>query len=496
MTELTQLLRAATAAADAAQLAFGADKSTVTTRTGRVARWIGNIKKKENREISGRFLAGLRETYGGQIAADLVERFGIGRLAATGRPLQARFVREVVTQAESLKIKIRQHNASIADICAALPRSKSQSSLLRSQIDEAARELGPLSPDVIEQIDMGAVSREVEGAILETGRKPDRMIDISAAGRTARKVVHRTVNRALARSTDAEVRSQNPQPQAPICANTGVPAAIGPSAGVKNPEAAGDARASGSKVSPYVSDLKSRVDRALNGSAYRCLPGGQILTEEVGRNIDLTPAIIAWVETDVRNDSRSAGGAGDDALFDEADALASATVRDAENTVFLNGYGVRTTLGQHHHVLQQVFDRHPMVQELGGHWGTKIDASALSQRTLVRFSDRLSAALSDSLARPRELPGRVEQVKQRVEQEISRVADDMVGEFIMERTDELIRLLQHRPEAEFPPALAQIVLQVSTPAEKMVGLLSLGPRALGHMARTISERGLHTAAIR
>lgn len=91
---------AAAAASDNAQLALSDNGTRITTRTGRVARWIGNIRRSANTRANTLFIQSLHSRFGATVADRLAGSNNLVRQAENGRPLRARQVREVLGQAQ------------------------------------------------------------------------------------------------------------------------------------------------------------------------------------------------------------------------------------------------------------------------------------------------------------------------------------------------------------------------------------------------------------
>ncbi|MCY4565748.1 MAG: hypothetical protein OXE40_14885 [Gammaproteobacteria bacterium] len=487
MDNLADFLVVTRGAADSTPLGLDSNNSIVTTRSGRAARWVSNHRTAENVEVTRRFLAALGRTYGAGIADNLAKKSSLGQLLETGKPLQARVVRDSVAQADVMKVEIRRVNAQVASMFAALPESETGKSYLVSTIEAAAKRLEPPNPRIVAQIDMGAISREIEQAILRSGRNPDREIGLAEAARIVEEVAHRAVIKALARGMGTAAGSQGPDAATAVPANPGDPLKVNKSAGVAQPDAAAVATRSAPQVNPYDAQMKGTIDRKLADSAYESLPGGRALAEEIGRHADLVSGGTGGVQPDAQEEAQGTIGRVGYLPVAERHAFASAAIRAAEIDVFLSGYGVRTLSGQRFESLQQTFDQHPMVQIAERQWDVKMNASALSWHTCEAFSNRLAARLSDALTRPEELPAEDAPVKERVARAVSETAEDMVGDFMTERAEQLLHLVKSNPEDKFPIPLAQIFFHRSTPAENSFHLLSLPLPELRGLAGALAK---------
>ena len=242
------------------------------------------------------------------------------------------------------------------------------------------------------------------------------------------------------------------------------------------------------------SNVEALVDEKIAGSAYFDLAGGEDLVNEVRSKVDVAGTQQQIGQTRLAMAARGTlSGAGS---LSTAQTWVSSALNDAHEDIFLTGYGVKTGQGQQFDRLQRIVDRHPRAQALYKQYGLRFDASRASGALYGTLTEKLSNTLSEVLEHPEQLPGDGT-VKERVEQAISRKADQVVGEFIRERADALGRLREMHARGEIRPedmatfkadghrSLADVVLHHRIPPDmlsRLYALRSETPDNLGELA--------------
>ena len=244
------------------------------------------------------------------------------------------------------------------------------------------------------------------------------------------------------------------------------------------------------------SNIEGLIDEKIVGSAYFNLPGGEDLVNEVRSKVDVAGTQQQIGQTRLGMAARGTlSGAGS---LNTAQTWVNSALNDAHEDIFLTGYGVKTGQGQQFNKLQQVIDRHPRTQALYKQYGLRFDASRTSGALYGTLSEKLSNTLFEVLEHPEQLPGDGT-VKERVEQAVSRKADQVVGEFIRERADALGRLREMHARGEIRSedmatfkadghrSLTDVVLHQRIPPDmlsRLYALRSETPENLGDLAST------------
>ena len=89
------------------------DEMRVSSRSGRLARWVGKLQSSANREATRRFIDCLNDRYGTDLTGRLVSASGLDRSLQSGRPLRVRLVREVATLAMEMRIALKNPDAGV-----------------------------------------------------------------------------------------------------------------------------------------------------------------------------------------------------------------------------------------------------------------------------------------------------------------------------------------------------------------------------------------------
>ena len=444
-----------------AVLALTEDRNGVTTRSGRVARWMGKFQTSANREIANRFDESLKGRYGKELSDQVRESRGLDRLASLGKPLTVRQVQDASREAHALQVRFKDSNMQLVrSYSVPLLSSDRSISLMQMKIAHSACKASPEDPSVAKLVKPEDIAFKFEQAIANAGSNGTHLVTTEEAARILTKIVDQEVETSRrAAQNGASVASEAPD---------------GASA---HPVQAQEVQ---QWESSYVTDMKNLIQEILDNSPYVSLPGGKSLVDRVALKVDRANAVIQLVLSDVERESHNKGS--EEATAQDQERLARAAIEDAEQAVFLTGYGIRNGSERKVDCLQQVFDRHPHARDLLTNWGITINAARLSPSVHEKFSETLSARLSDALTHPEHLRSGAVPIKDKVDQLISQSAHEMVGEFIGQRTDTLIRLMTTGGRDEYAHDLVQVVLHRGGSASEVEHLLKLSPEAIAHLA--------------
>ena len=197
MIDIESFRSAAGSLRDDAQVTLTTDHRSVTARTGRIARWIGNFRTGANRDTSARFLESLYARYGGDLSEQALKSSGASRAIKGGKPLRARHVREAVRHADRLQAAFRDRNARAADTYLGRVATGVDLTLLQVMIDDAARKLHPGIPEGARLVDAAALEPGVRQAIAAAGKDGSRLVTTELAAVIVKPLVHEAVNAAL-----------------------------------------------------------------------------------------------------------------------------------------------------------------------------------------------------------------------------------------------------------------------------------------------------------
>ena len=201
MVEIENFSSAAQSVRDDAHIALTGDRARVTTRSGRLARWIGNLRTGENRAVSDRFAESLRARYGSDPSRRVLTSGGLDRPGA--RPLRARQVREAIHEAEAQQANLRRLNEQLARLYS---RLEAGPALIQVKINDAVQRRFPRDTTAMRLVDANALAPRLGQAIIAAGKDGKRLVtNDEAAGIVANVVsleverAYRTLDAALAR---------------------------------------------------------------------------------------------------------------------------------------------------------------------------------------------------------------------------------------------------------------------------------------------------------
>ena len=179
-----------------ARIALDRDESGVVAHTGRIARWAGRLRWSGNREVTGRFVASLRERYGREVADHVVRTTGMDRERARGRPLRARRVTEIVGAAEALRASIVDRNEMVATSYFDQKAIGSNRTILEESLERESGRLYPASPDIHRLVDAGRLSRLVKDELRAAGNDGAHLVTTRQAEQIFTRVLARELRAA------------------------------------------------------------------------------------------------------------------------------------------------------------------------------------------------------------------------------------------------------------------------------------------------------------
>lgn len=230
------------------------------------------------------------------------------------------------------------------------------------------------------------------------------------------------------------------------------------------------------------SDVEGLMNERIAQTAYFTLPGGKDLAQEVRSKVDI-PRVRRQFARDKHRNSAPGAPSGAANLRSMA-SWCDMAISQAQQDIFLTGYGVKTAQGQKFDRLQQIFDRHPQAQALYQQYGVKFNASRVSDMLYDALYKELPSKLYDAVHRPEQLPGEGP-VRERVERAVNQAAEQVVDRFIHGRAEALERLheLHARGEigtedmgafkADSPHSLTDVVLHHQIPPDMLSLLIAL-----------------------
>ena len=197
MIKLEHFLHATRSQQADAHVSVTADRTSATTRTGRLVRWIGRFRTGRNRDTANRFLSALRSRYGSEIAHIVSSSDEVKSALQRGTPLKARHVAASIDQADRLSIDFRRANARIA---ASFGKRINRTGPTRLQVKirhEAERmPLGWGSRGVASLVDEDHVARRLQQQLTALGAGDKRLVTTEDASRVLDTVVRNAVNAA------------------------------------------------------------------------------------------------------------------------------------------------------------------------------------------------------------------------------------------------------------------------------------------------------------
>ena len=180
-----------------AQVALDTKKTGVTVRSRRLARWAGKFRRSANREVTGVFIESLRNRYGGEVTDHLVKSTGMDRVMASGKPLSARHVAEIVGKADALHASIVDRNAHVAaSYNTSRMEDKSDISLLQFSLERQSNTLFPTNPNMHRLVDADGLSGMVEREIRAAGNNDAHFVTTQEAAQILTEVVRRELQAA------------------------------------------------------------------------------------------------------------------------------------------------------------------------------------------------------------------------------------------------------------------------------------------------------------
>ena len=196
MIELENFHRAAQAARGDAHVVLAADETRVTTRSGRIARWIGKFRRSGNRDTTSRFVELLRERYGRDVVDHLVESTGMKQAMDRGKPLRARQITAIVGEADALRAAIVNRNAAVATSYSDPMAIGLNRSILQNSLELLSRKLIPTNPNLHLLVDSGRLSDTVDSEINAAGKNGENFVTTEKAARILTRVVNRELQAA------------------------------------------------------------------------------------------------------------------------------------------------------------------------------------------------------------------------------------------------------------------------------------------------------------
>ena len=190
MIELENFHRAAQAARGDAHIVLSADKTGVTTRSGRIARWIGKFRRSGNHDTTSRFVELLRERYGRDVVDHLVESTRMGQAMGRGKPLRARQITAIVGEADALRAAIVNRNAAVATSYSDTMAIGLNRSILQNSLELQSRKLFPTNPNLHLLVDSGRLSGMVDSKINAAGNNGKNFVTTEKAARILTNVVN------------------------------------------------------------------------------------------------------------------------------------------------------------------------------------------------------------------------------------------------------------------------------------------------------------------
>ena len=184
-----------------APITLTGDRTGVTVRSGRIARWIGSLSASRNRDVADRFAQSLTNHYGAELSSHALRSAGLDRMLSSGRPLRARHVRQVIDHAERLQADFQQSAERAGRAYSRPVAVGADATLLGTALNDVARKMQPNDPTLAALVDIEALGDRVQEAIVAAGRDGGHFVTTEeAAG-----ILQETVGQAL-QTARAEAR--------------------------------------------------------------------------------------------------------------------------------------------------------------------------------------------------------------------------------------------------------------------------------------------------
>ena len=193
MTDVQSFLVAAERGNGSAILTLDSDREGITARSGRVVRWLANVRKSENRALAERFVDALVDRYGEDPTTAAAAATGLARIRARGKALRVREVREAIQQAQRFQESFSNKNRDWADrIRAAGMRSTYRNDgvpLLRVKIDAVARVRYRENPTMSKLVATDVVERKAQEAIMANSRGGRHLVSTREVAEVLSRVI-------------------------------------------------------------------------------------------------------------------------------------------------------------------------------------------------------------------------------------------------------------------------------------------------------------------
>ena len=272
------------------QIVVDAQREGVKTRSGRIARWAGNLKHTQNREVHARFTDALRSRFGSAIADDAATQSGISRRARSGKPLSARAVKRTISNAQEQQATQSQQNAAMATMISSKVAGRAGHEQGLTPGEVAAKNY-PKDPTMHTLVDASRVAHKVHEAIEKAGNEGTKRLSETEARKIAEDVTLTEIDKARHKAYGKafeRVDLDNPESMAAKALARGLGTQLG-GLGIRAEE-----------LSP---DLKSALQSKLEDAIQTKIPAqnihdksqvtrviGQTLNEFVESRIDLCKA--------------------------------------------------------------------------------------------------------------------------------------------------------------------------------------------------------------
>lgn len=146
MFELQDFLVAADGVGGNATLAITSNRSGLTARTGRVARWFARFRTAENDVVARRFVDALCRRYGMELTRRTFALTGFGENLSNGKPLRVRKVAQVVKEANLLQAYTAESNRRWAGRVLAVAASSGETPEGNTMLADCIRRVVRSSP--------------------------------------------------------------------------------------------------------------------------------------------------------------------------------------------------------------------------------------------------------------------------------------------------------------------------------------------------------------
>lgn len=170
MIDLDRFQNTAGASRGDAPIALADNKTGVTVRTGRVARWLSNFRAAENRDVAAHFVVSLRSRFGGEVSEQALRSTGLDQSLTRGKPLRARHVQAIVQSAEQVQADFNRVNVEAGRPYAQPVSVGANRSMLNFKIDHHVKTLYADLPQVTKWLDVGALGGRVQDEFAAAGR--------------------------------------------------------------------------------------------------------------------------------------------------------------------------------------------------------------------------------------------------------------------------------------------------------------------------------------